>query len=207
MADNKQTENFSKKQKTISTPKTIAISVFILITALGIGIVIKESRKVPTEKDPEVQSQVVTDANITNEPEVIYTIPQNIDIPEPAEEVVVEPKPEPDPVPQPVSEEPVQNEQVNARDIQRRQDAMQWMSWFGSLSQEDQMQLFRGSIMSYLSLMQRWQNLPAEQVQQEQALLRGLIEGWQNLPAEDRQQGIQNIQYQIEQWLQYGQQY
>ena len=207
MTDKNQERNSDKSQKPMSV-RTLTVSIFILIAALGIGMVIREFRTAPDKKEPVAKVNEETQKDTSAEqqtPEIIYTIPQNIEQPDPVKEVAVEPEPEPEP--EPVYQEPVQNEQIDARNEQRRQDSAQWMSWFGGLSQEDQMQLFRGSIITYMQLMQRWQNLPQEQVQQEQAVLRELIEGWQNLPAQDRQQGIQNIQYQLEQWLQYNQQY
>jgi hypothetical protein len=202
MTDQKRTDNSGKVQNS-SLAKTLIIAILILAAAFGIGMLVRGFRTDTSEMEPvvqidEEQNNVTPDESL----KVVYTIPPVIEeLPEPVTEVAVKPEPEP------VYEEPVRNQPRNTMTDQQRQDATQWMSWFGTLTQEEQMQLFRGSIISFMQLMQRWQTLPQEQVMQERAFLRELIEGWQNLPPEDRQQGIENIQNQLQQWLQSGQQY
>lgn len=191
-------------QKPISI-KTIAGAAAVLIAAVGIGLVIRQIRSRPVEQEPVVQAP--EDVPQVETP-VIRPLRRerenrNVEPPQPpVEEVVVEPEPE---VVEPVQAEPAYTPEEQLRN-QRTEDARQWMSWLGTLSQEERTQLFRGSIMSFLSLMQRWQYLPPEQAQAEYAQLQQLVLTWQNLPTEDRQQGIQAIQQQLQQWLQSGQQ-
>ena len=208
MTDNKQTENSGKSQKAQSI-KMLVISILVLLGAFGIGIVIRNARTDKPEKEPVVQKQDVD--NQQKEPVVKYTIPENIVIPEPdpEEEVVVESKPEPRtrPVREPAHEEPVQNQPAFSMNEQRMQDAMQWFSWFSNLSQEDRQILAQGVQEMIFSVIQRWQYMAPEQAQAEREELEQLFRGWQDMPQEERQQGIQIMQMQIEQWLQYGQQY
>ncbi len=200
MTDQKRIEKTGNVQNS-SLVKTLVISLLILAAAFGIGMLVRGFITDTSETEPAAQIDEEQNIDTPDElPEVVYTIPPVIEeLPEPVEEVAV--------APEPVYEEPVQNQQRYPMTDQQRQDSTQWMSWFGTLTQEEQMQLFRGSIISFMQLMQRWQTLPPEQVMQERAFLRELIEGWQNLPQEQRQQGIENIQNQLQQWLQSGQQY
>ncbi|MBN2591517.1 MAG: hypothetical protein JXA96_16750 [Sedimentisphaerales bacterium] len=208
MTDIKQAENSNKEQKSILT-NTLAISIIILIAAIGIGMVIRGIRNSSSEISSVDQVNEEQELDTPDElPEVVYTIPPVIEEePEPVREVVIESDPEPEPEPEPVYEEPVQNERTYTLTEQQRQDAAQWISWLGTLTQEERTQLFRGSIMAFMQTMQRWQYMPPEQVMEERTFLRELIQGWRDLPPEERQQGIENIQNQLQQWLQSGQQY
>jgi hypothetical protein len=190
-------------QNPIST-KTIVGSVAVLFVAMGIGIAVRNIRTRSAE--PQV----------TNAPEVNET-PKEPEIPiivrpRPVEEVAVEPAPQPEP--EPANETPVQNEQASAwnnrqamwQNSPQMQDAAQWMSWFSNLSQEERMQLMQGVLTSYIGLMQRWQSMPAEQIQAEREQFQQMIQEWRNLPSDQRQQGIQMIQQQLQQMIQSGQQ-
>jgi hypothetical protein len=183
---------------------TIVISIFILFMAFGAGFLIKKART--GQQEPVVQEVQQTDVpevpKFTPKPEV-----QVIQRQEPIVEVVdgqnAQDKQSYTGNNRRAGESNNQSEnQVN----NQREDAQQWMSWFGNLPQEERQQLMRGTMISMLSLVQRWQNMPQEEVQAERAKLQELIQGWRNLPSEDRQQGIQNIQQQIEQWMQNNQQ-
>ncbi len=202
MTDQKRMEKTDNVQNS-SLVKTLIISILILAAAFGIGMLVRGFRTDTTETEPAAQIDEEQNIDIPDElPEVVYTIPPVIEkIPEPVTEVAVEPEPEP------VYEEPVRNEQTYTLTEQQRQDAEQWTSWLRTLSQEEQMQLFRGSIIAFMQVMQRWQYMPPEQVMEERTFLRELIQGWRDLPPEERQQGIENIQNQLQQWLQSGQQY
>ena len=146
--------NRGNSQNQIST-KTLVGSVLVILAALGIGLAIKGIRS----RSVEPQIAVVPEVNETTmEPEIpIIVRPRRV------EEVTVEPQPELEPVnePEPVYEEPAQNEQANAMNNQRMQDAAQWMGWVNNLTPQERMQLFQGVLTSYFSLMQRWQNMPA----------------------------------------------
>jgi len=206
MAEQKQPDNNQKS----SLATTIIIAVFILIAAFGIGLVIRNARTNSSEQKQVAQSDENNTQDEQERPRIIYTtIPPITEIPEPmetVEEIFVEPEPEP------IQQEPAYFEEENNNNedyyaTQRREDAAQWISWLSTLTEEERTALFRGSIVTFMQLMQRWQNIPPEQVMQERAFLEELVQGWRDLPPEDRQQGIENIQNQLEEWLQYGQQY
>jgi hypothetical protein len=189
--------------KPIST-KTLTISLLVLLAAFGIGMVIREFRSV--EQEPVSQTPVTTQP--AEEPQV-PEIPQRpripIERPRPVENVVVEPEPAPQ---EQVQNEPVytQDDQAAMRRQQQRQDAMQMISWYSSLTPEEQQQLRQGIMMSAMSLMQRWQTMPPEQAQAEQTQLGEMFRQFRNLPDAEREQGILLIQQQLEQILQSGQQ-
>ncbi len=177
---------------------TIVGSVFVLLVAFVIGLTIRQIR---TQR-VEPQIVVVPEANETpNEPDIPIIVR-----PRRAVEVAVKPQPEP------VNEEPAQNEQANTRNNQqmmlqnnpRMQDMSQLMSWMSNLTPQEQAQLRQVALTSYISLMQRWQNMPAAQAQAEQAQIQQMIQEWGNLPSDQKMQGIQNIQQQLQQWLQTG---
>lgn len=202
MTDQKRMENPGNAQNS-SLAKTLIISILILAAAFGIGMLVRGFRTDTSETEPAAKIDEEQNINTPDEsPKVVYTIPPVIEeLPEPVTEVAVEPEPEP------VYEAPVRSNQAYTLTEQQRQDAAQWMSWLGTLTQEERTQLFRGSIIAFAQLMQRWQYIPPEQAMEERIFLRELIEGWQNLPQEQRQQGIENIQNQLQLWLQSGQQY
>lgn len=206
MTEQKRTENQSNVQNS-SIAKMSVIAILILAAAFGIGMLVRKFKTDSSEIETVAQIDEERSIDTPDEsPELVYTIPPVIEeTPEPVREVAVEP--EPVPQPEPVSEGPVQNMQRNTLTEQQRQDATQFMSWLGTLTQEERTQLFRGSIMAFMQMMQRWQYMPPEQVMEERTFLRDLIQGWRDLPPEDRQQGIENIQNQLQQWLQSGQQY
>jgi hypothetical protein len=206
MTDQKLTDNPGNAQNP-SIAKTLIIAIVILAVALGIGMLVRKFKTDSSEIEPVAQIDEEQNIDTPDEsPEIVYTIPPVIkELPEPVTEVAVEPEPEPEPVP--AYEVPVQNERPYTLTEQQRQDASQWMSWLGTLTQEERTQLFQGSIMAFMQVMQRWQYMPPEQAMEERTFLRELIQGWQNLPQEERQQGIENIQNQLQQWLQSSQQY
>ena len=205
MAVKKQSGNPGNKQKPLS-PNMIIGSVLVLLVAVGIGMAIKVIRYRSAEQIPVVQApqEPAEEIPVVRPPRVreIPIVEQ-----QPVEEVAVEPEPAPEP--EPAYEEPVQNQQqygwnnrqANWLNNPQVQDAMQWMNWFGSLTQQEQAQVIQGVRDTFFSLMQRWQSIPPEQVQAERAELEQFFQDWRNLPAEDRQQGIQNFQLQLEQML------
>lgn len=203
MSDQKKKSGNS--QNPVST-KTLVISAGVLLAALVIGLTIREIRTRSVE--PQV-ANVTPDVNETpKEPEIPIIVRSR----RPVEDVAVTP-PAPQTQPEPVIEEPVRNEQANAmnnrqmmwQNSPQMQDAVQLMSWFGNLSQEERTQLMQGLMTSFLGIMQRWQTMPSEQVQAEREQFQQMIQNFRNLPPDQRQQGIQVIQQQLEQWLQAGQ--
>ena len=203
MTEQKQTENLNKTKST----KILVVSIIIIVAAIGIGMVIRGLRPDSTETEPVAQVDEIQNNIPEENTQVVYTIPPVIEESEPVEEVAVEPESEPEPEPVRV-QPPVYNNENNAQnyyDEQLRQDVTQWVSWLQTLSEEERTALFRGSIATFMQLMQRWQTIPPEQAEEERVFLENLIQGWRDLPVEDRQQGIENIQYQLEQWLQSGQ--
>ena len=206
MTDQNHSDNSIKAKKSSST-YLIIISFTILIAAVGMGIIIREIRK--DSIDTEYVELFDEDQSIDTpeeSTEVVYTVPPVIEeIPEPFVEVEEPAYEEPEPVYE--EPEPVDDRRTFTLTDQQRQDATQWMTWLETLSPEERTALLRGTVMSFMQLMQRWQYMPAEEVMQERVFLQTLIQEWRDLPPEDRQRGIENIQYQLEQRLQYGQQY
>jgi hypothetical protein len=194
--------------------KTLAGSVLALLVIFGISLVIREIRFHSTMQEPVEQAgehaeskEVSETPEVSQEPQV-----QIVEEQAPVEEVYVEPVPE---LPIQVQVEPEEQYDQQAygwnnwqgwqSDSQRMEDAIQWMSWASTLTAEERMQLMQSSMTSMISLMQRWQSMSPEQVQEERAQWEEVIQQWRNLPSEDRQQGIQLIQQQLEEWLQSGQ--
>lgn len=198
---------FQNRSKTgqYPIPPKILIGVIIVLMAAGIiGTLIRDFGSLSIKEEPVVQ------VDETDERPDLPEIPEVVKHPS-LKEVFIETETEFEQEQLPhgtvrSERNAAQNNQTdNQLNTARLEDALQWISWFGELPVQDRRELMRGTMMSTLSLIQRWQNMSPEQVQEERAQLREVFQEWYNLPQEERFKGIQILQEQLEQLLYYQQ--